>query len=266
MIPAVIRSSRRRWTLRDLPSTNNLALWLDTSDTSTVILSGSNNIEWRDKSNNARNFAQNIASSQPLFSGGGLVFDGVDDFLWNDKPFIWNTNSTINLFIVARGSAQDDKRLLGEGSSSSNNPMLSFQSGQAASSASDKIASFLRNDTGTVLRNQSALSGTAFDNVQRILQFEDTGSGITGYVDGNLGSTVSYSRTGTLTLNRMSIGAILRASTTFHFTGSIFEIIAVTGSLSLQNSQRIQGYLAHKPGRVNNLSVNHPFKTYTPRK
>jgi hypothetical protein len=44
----------------------NLGLWLDAADASSLTLNGSTVSEWRDKSGNARNFAQATAAAQPI--------------------------------------------------------------------------------------------------------------------------------------------------------------------------------------------------------
>lgn len=52
----------RQFDPRTIPG---IALWLDASDASSLTLNGSTVSEWRDKSGNARHFAQATAASQP---------------------------------------------------------------------------------------------------------------------------------------------------------------------------------------------------------
>lgn len=86
-------------------SLSGLALWLDSSDASSVTLDGSNNVsQWADKSGNARHAAQADTNLRPTYLANGinglpaLRGDGVDDMMsWP----IFTSGTNHNFYIVA---------------------------------------------------------------------------------------------------------------------------------------------------------------------
>ena len=70
-----------------LPSSNNLALWLDASDNTTVTHSSNAVSQWSDKSGQANHLLQSDSNKKPAYSNNGLnslptlSFDGTSDYL-----------------------------------------------------------------------------------------------------------------------------------------------------------------------------------------
>jgi hypothetical protein len=83
------------------PPLTNLFAWYDSSDASTITLSGSNITQWNDRSGNAKHATQSTASFQPTIVSSGLngkntiLFDGT-----NDMFNIANTTTLANNFAV----------------------------------------------------------------------------------------------------------------------------------------------------------------------
>jgi len=84
-----------------LPPQTNLFAWYDSSDASTITLSGSNITQWNDKSGNTKHATQSTASFQPTIVSSGLngkntiLFDGT-----NDMFNIANTTTLANNFAI----------------------------------------------------------------------------------------------------------------------------------------------------------------------
>lgn len=227
--------------------------WFDATD-----ITGSPVSQWNDKSNNSRHISQSNTINQPTYSNNEVQLSG-SQYLFNTTPFMYN-NGSMEVFIVASGSAQSDTRLIGEGSSTNNNPFYGIQTGKY-NDTSDKQAIFIRNDTGLVAVNKTVDAGTGFDGTFKILYWKDTGSAILTRVNGGTAVEISYTRSGSCTLNRFCIGGVLRDSFSFGFTGSIKEIVIIP---TCTEREKVEGYLAHKWNLKENLPSEHPYKSVAP--
>jgi hypothetical protein len=67
---------------------------------------------------------------------------------------------------------------------------------------------------------------------------------------------------GTLATQGMRIGSVLANPNSWR--GSVGEIIQVSGDLTVENRQRVEGYLAHKWGLEASLPADHPFRNAPP--
>jgi len=63
-----------------------------------------------------------------------------------------------------------------------------------------------------------------------------------------------------------TVNAILRNQYNTGQDGIVGEIIVVDGISTIENRQKIEGYLAHKWGLTGNLPSNHPYKTKKPQR
>jgi hypothetical protein len=245
------------------PSTiNHVELWLDASDVSTITQDGIGKVSiWADKSGGNRNLSQpGIDSIKPIFNENEILFNGTQ-YLFNNSPFMYN-NGSIEIFIVASGDSQDDKRFISEASSSDNDPIYAFQT--TSQSPTNRLAVFFRNDQYTAMMSHSPiLNDVAMDGSFKILTWKDTGSSISARVNGGTTGTINYSRSGSMTTNLFCIGGILRSSFVNGFSGSIKEII-ISSPMSNVDSQKIEGYLANKWGLKANLPADHPYKNNAP--
>lgn len=98
---------------RNIPLTYTPALWLDGSDTSTIIESGGLVSQWSDKSGNGNHATQGNDSNKPTFvdESTGLLFDGISDHLIFDGSVLVNTDYT--LFVVGERSDGNENYFLG---------------------------------------------------------------------------------------------------------------------------------------------------------
>jgi hypothetical protein len=253
--PVGVADLRGRWSFDDSnfsspvnPSDyTSLQLWLDAADLTTITHSSNSVSQWNDKSGNNRNISQTGATGlKPTLSGNSVNFNG-SQYLFNNTPFMYN-NGSIEIFVVASGNTQTDKRILFEGSSLSNNPFYAFQINNTA--PQNKLAAYIRNTDRSVRREQDAiLNDVAMDGTSKLLYWKDTGSSVSARVNGGAAGSLDYSRTGTMSSNQFCVGGVLRSSFDAGFAGNIKEIIILNPTTNSER-QKIEGYLAHKWGII----------------
>ncbi len=97
----------------------------------------------------------------------------------------------------------------------------------SGSSTGAKPRVFLRNDANGPLMGSAGTNGTIdlLDNNNRQYTVEDSGNNIKTYNNGILDINLGYSRTGTFSFNRFSVGARVSSSVSNHSTGYLSELI-----------------------------------------
>jgi hypothetical protein len=238
---------------------SGLQLWLDattglfdaTSGGSAVTTDGSAVARWEDQSGNARNVEQSVVNDRPILktsiqnSKNVLRFDGTSDYFRLDSAFMFSAGACSVFIVVSlNGSAQAARRLISEGSSISNNPIYAVI--QSKSDEGDKLAPFFRNDSGTIILDQTTSYGTAFTSEFKIVGVIDSGSNYKSFINGSTINNNNYTRSGAFTLNRFSIGCLLRGSAGNFFPMNLGEILIYNSELSESNITSIFNYLNPK--------------------
>lgn len=233
----------------------NLLAWYDFTDASKVTTSGGVNVTGViDKSTNARNLS---GVNNPQWDGSKITFNGTNNYLMSTAPFMY-ANGKIMIYIVANISSAIGSSVIAEGSSAAGNPVYQPMAVKNTASSTDN-AVFLRNDAGTTIAsNIQGYSVVAYDGTKRLIRLMDDGEFITAGANGTDGTIINaFTRAGTLTLNRFSIGCLLRSAASAFLTGSISEIIICSDET---NIYEIESYLARKHGLLSSLSATHPYK------
>ena len=253
------------------PSMISTALWLDAADTGTVTLASGAVSQWNDKSGNGRHFTQAAAANRPtletsvqnglqavrFINGPGLL----STVQWLENLSFEYAGNQISLFSVHRNLSQSAPVL----SKNTFGRLFSF----AASGSED-----FNNTQGVLLaygvtsgialyRNNATIATTGAINDQWCVVDAVRDAGI-GSVSLNGATRVNGT---TSTANQ----GITRARIGNDFTGVdsgvhgwIGEQIAIFGTLDTANTERMQGYLAHKWGLTASLPNDHPYKTVGP--
>ncbi len=169
---------------------------------------------------------------------GSLNFDGTNDYVRVNQdsglPIYSHEEFSVSLWV--RGGAQADKRVFSEGSSSNNTPVFNIGTNSGNGSEVDL---FIRLPSGSRPLSHRLSQTQPFDNTWHHLAWIDRDGQAELYVDGILdGQDFSYSKTA-MTLNRTSIGAILRASDSFHFDGLIDDVSVWEKALSEEEIQAL---------------------------
>lgn len=221
------------------PAKITTALWLDASDSATVVLNGSTVSQWNDKSGNGRNVAQSTASLQPGYSTtawsatqAAISFDGIDDYL--DAAASWTANDWSYYIVSQRTSGTPTSQtIVGNAGGSTFIPIA------LASGASNfNLFRIITNDpaamsayySGTMIKDKNATP-----TVDRAQIFTRMGN---KHILETLG-TPSFAST----LRLGTTGA-----TTYKLTGMIAEVVVTPTDSTTAERQVIEGYLAWKWG------------------
>lgn len=153
-----------------------------------------------------------------------LDFDGATQYIQiaqtKDLP-IYN-EVTYSICGWVKAPAQTDKRFFSESSTTSNSPILLLGSGYTDNK---KIRVFIRNDASVNMVAGLESTNDFFDNNWHHFCWVDDNGNANLYIDGTLDTTdFSYSRSGTFTMNRSALAAVIRASLDYFLDGELFDI------------------------------------------
>jgi hypothetical protein len=249
---AVRQATQKIWSPLTLPA---LTLWLDASDRSTLTFSGINVTQWNDKSgvgNNATSVGT-IPYTGTIGKLNAMTYPGTASTYFAG-PLV-NTGSTLTAFSVflMNSSSYSSARILSlakPGSVDFNSalyttPIQRFSSGFSA------------------YRNFTTLgSSTASFGVPVLASSLFTGADNTFYLNGTQGSTVASS--GNFGYSNYEVGGSFGEENLVPLNGLIGEVIHYTASLTINQRQQVEGYLAWKWGLQGSLPSFHPFKLFPP--
>ena len=241
---------------------SGMALWLDASDASTVVLSGSTVTGWIDKSGNGRNGTPTgtpTVSTAVFNNRQSINFNGSSYFLGS----ISITGTTVTNFAVVQltilpSAASADMRVLSLATPSNYDydsiGRLVAINGQRTGYA----------NTFTTYRNIGFATATSVVSATTpyIVHTQFNGSVPTTYLNGTQGTTV-VSSSGTFAISSYGIGNQAFPTTEF-LRGNIGEVIVYNTSLTDAQRQSVEGYLAWKWGLQGSLPSNHPFAKFPP--
>lgn len=225
----------------------NCQLWLDSSDSSTITLDGSNNVsQWNDKSGNDYHATQVSPSFRPEYSLNaynnkpGIIFNGTSEW-FADHSVAPIGENPYTLFLVCRPdsniSPQDDS-------------IISFQD-----------ISFSTNQGKWEIRidgilkyydsSEHAIDSNSWLDTQFVLSAIANNSSIDGYINGTQGNLMPTAIS-SLPTNQVyfSIGQEFDGITTPSnwFKGIIFEIILFNKILINNQRESMENYLSNKWG------------------
>jgi hypothetical protein len=276
------------WTPAYLPSTTN-ALWLDAADATTIQLrSGLYVTNWMDKSGNNRTLAQTVASNQPAYTPGGLnglsVLSFTNSYLTSTNPGstwtflhdgtkvsmfsivkVWTNSANTNvgaygLWGTVQSSSQtgsyvyvDDRRsergntnqivhvVFGGSGGFGQNSVLN-QSNNTWVTSQYRLLSLYSDPSASIASNRSIIraNGTTVSQVNIYTNAPKTGNPFD-------------------TLNIGSLGGGARP-----LVGAFAEIVFLKGTISADDRQKMEGYLAWKWGLHGQLPAGHPYKDAAP--
>ncbi|HZO85767.1 MAG TPA: LamG-like jellyroll fold domain-containing protein, partial [Verrucomicrobiae bacterium] len=175
------------------------------------------------------------ASVAPGQRGNAFTFDGTTSYLLNSHtpdnsitglPIYTAGGYSISMWV--KGAPQTARYLFSEGSTTSNNPLLILQTGQAATNNA-KFDVIIRNDAsgaaGTPV-NHVVSTNIVFDDTWHHIAWVDDRGSAKLYIDGNLDpANFSYTPVGVYTFNTTVIGTLVRAAVqNAYFLGQIDDV------------------------------------------
>lgn len=178
-----------------------------------------------------------------------VLLDGTDDYLFRAASIGAYAAGASSWFVAVRGNPAVIRRLAAEGSSASDNPIYDLLQARQTTASTGSV--FIQNDAAsTIVNDDEDVQLNAFDNTDNVYGVVDDGSSITGYLDGVASEPISYTRSGTLTLNRFAVGALLRASPALFFAGRVYALVIVNRVLTADEIANLTTSLGAEMGRV----------------
>ena len=276
------------------PAEISTEIWLDAADSSTITIVSGLISQWNDKSGNARNVSQGNSSLRPQMDSTNLNGLGVISFLGSGRRLAASTNSdwtflhdstSSSVFCVVKyGTSANpataytsistegnsitnvgyrfgfDDRETFSAPTNSNALVVSVATGGNYCAATFSATAMYSGFTDIITPNQyniicSITQPSASTLADRIKASINGGSLV-----GSQGRSVAPS-TATSTWP-LTIGAA--GSGGAPLVGGIAEVIILSSAVSVDNRQKIEGYLAHKWGLLGSLPTDHPYKTNRP--
>lgn len=212
---------------------SNCALWLDSADSSTLTLSGSNVTTWNDKSGNGRNFTASGTGATWSSTAPGLVF-------------------TTNLYTSSYTAAVTSETIFAVVKYSSTGFFIGSSANGGREVGVYSITQFGIPKTGIewgpITPVSSVSAGTTY-LVTGITSGTSVQIGVNGTTRFSTATLASGFSGGNTQLGR-------EGASSFQFQGTLYEVIAYSSVLSTADRQRVEAYLAWKWG------VNIGYTTY----
>lgn len=250
------------WTPAELTS---LALWLDADDAGTITLNGSNVSQWSDKSGNARHAVQATAAYQPLYSAAGF----------NGKPTVrFNQNFLLETAAQFPLIARSVFLVVKETTEKSNSGVLSVRPASGPFNDWNRLDA-VAYETGTISEQFAVYSGNytitpgpggLASGIYGEVKAAGTG---TLFINGaSAGNDTAFTEPAALSGGGYVLGARWISGavsfTSLGLDGDIAEVVYVGATVSTDDRQKLEGYLAHKWALTANLPADHPYKTAPP--
>lgn len=234
-------------------ASDSTTLWSDVGGTAPALNSVA---RWDDKSGNDHHFKQATGSGQPVTQtrmiGGlnALDFDGSNELVTDVNPIGATINDAFLFLVTEVDTISQDATLV----SLSGTDDLFAQRWNGATWTDGKI----HFDTGGVGGSNRISYATGWGNgdvVQLGLYCSQIDSVQQVWIDG---TSVAADATG----HAVTTAGGLKLGT--RIDGSVAELIVINGTVTTENQQNMEGYLAHKWGLAANLPGGHPYKNAAP--
>jgi hypothetical protein len=260
-------SPEELWT----PDNITTAAWYDYSDSSTLTLVSGAISQVNDKSGNARTGVQTTASKRPALQSS--IQNGLDvarhdgagdliDFISTSAGIARNIQG-LSIFSVFNRTGGDSIGLVYNASSGSATTSIRSCIGyDNPSTATFGAGRRLDSDSGQSHIGPTA-SGWLIGSAEYDYANAELYVGTDGVVSARGGFQTAGSTSDTNSLSVVS-GSIDTTIPANRFGGDVGEIIVVQEILSVDDRQRVEGYLAHKWGLESLLPGSHPYKSSPP--
>lgn len=247
-----VTAAEEPWT-PDMLSSVTLDLWLDASDAASITKDGSDLVsQWSDKSGNTNHATQATGSLQPEYSAADVNLNGNPSIAPLDSADYLQLGSTALATFWALETSGANRGFSLWGASSFVSGAFPW-SGIIAGIWDDTVngGGDVHWETGTQLTDTTPESSPTPANPGAIF--------MAGYVAS--GGSSGWGRIlSEDTPNRL----FQRSAGGRDFDGSVGEIIVCTGTLSTDERQRLEGYMAWKWGFEADLPSGHPYESAAP--
>jgi hypothetical protein len=247
------------YALKFSPLSLTPALWLDASDSNTLydattggslVAADGAIARWEDKSGNARHATQGSSGARPLRKTGVINgrdvarFDGSDDFLAVDSmsSFFNGDDTPFSLIAVANTLGNATLKVLFSAGNNTGTDYFNWL-GLDASEVT-------RASRRAVFPDEKNASGGSAWTTDHIITFASSGTTISAWLNGAAIITNADFNVATLgsNINRVSVGALVRASVALPWIGDIAEILVFSSEIATANRENVESYLSQKWG------------------
>lgn len=259
------------------PHSLGLLAWYDAADTATITSNGSAVSQWKDKGGYSYHATQSTPLFQPILAVGGIQFGSNNAHLIMPKMvsdaysilMVLKNNDTIHSSSAAQMPLSIEVL--------SNGPAFGSSTGAYA----NEVISMFDEDMAGIFADRESASSTqvaSISNAPHLFSFvlnQNWHIGLDGSNDKR--DLTAGSRHPFLTSHQVgAIGTNIRKRTSDNilehaWTGLISEVILLPTAASLEDRQKIEGYLAHKWDAINGnttlvtaLPQSHPWKYVAP--
>ena len=219
------------------------ALWLDGSDTSSLVLSGSNITTWKDKSGSSNHFTTTSGTPTSILDNGRNVVNFTSGAIMTSTNQITSTTSSA-FFIVS---------LLNSITVADVGMILGFTNIAGGDFSIRYYGNKILGGTSGSGNNGDLANGAYYVN---------------GTFNPSFGSSTylnTYSIIGTVAPS--AVTSFLTLSSAFmsrYFIGNIAEFLFYPGGVTTFQRQQVESYLAYKWGIQSTLPADHAYKTAPP--
>lgn len=246
-----------------------LQFWLDASDTGTFTWNNGYLSGWTDKSPNAYVCTQSTASNQPFYTGSNVAFGGTSNSYMNMPQAAINNANTYSLFLVMNPISATNWILSKQHDGVNSYNILSMTNttnsgGNNTTGTSQHLywhtynSGTIVNSSNTLATNTVQLIGIHYDGTTLTMNSNATTmsvtaaaaaiSNVTGATNANIGAWIQG-----VTFNNPGV-------TNFQLS----ELMFFNGTLTTEQRQQMEGYLAWKWNLQTSLSNGHPYAAINP--
>jgi hypothetical protein len=243
------------WTPANLPAGTS---WWDTTDSSTIGLSGSSVTSWTDRLNSIE-VVQFTGGNEPIYSATGMnghpgfAYNGTTQFLETADTFL--QSGTWSIFAVT------------DPSSLAAAPVV-----DADSFTTNRIAQYLRYNSSALQSISFNTAVTAFTangptptvNVPAIIYAIQNGGFLTVFQNDIAGTPTSTTGTPESAVQNMTFGASLGNTGRAFYSGEQGDIVLGETPFTTDQEQKLAGYEAWKFGTQASLNPSSPYITRPP--
>jgi hypothetical protein len=240
-------------------SNTPIVLWLDSMDSSSLLLDGINGIKkWRSNTPRPFELVQNESYARPTYSRsgayGGIEFNGSNQCIEIPQAFDMVKNQFTLFVVERRRSGKGENYFIGGTTLGLNSNLVTGYANERTG-----LMAFWNNDAAI---NVPFYAGST--EQARIWCFKKPAGAKELSVNGGPPSTSGGGVGSPTDSLRSWTGAALGRYFDRFYQGVIHEIIIYNQALNLEDTQKVEGYLAHKWALAGNLPSNHPYKTSPP--
>lgn len=209
----------------------------------------------RDGTTNDVDFSQSTSGARPIRKNVGgrwyLEFDGVDDLLKATQAGLYAAGQMTIMYAVQNTNTADVGVYVGERSSTDADPLY-YPYTETSSGTNRRL--WIKDDNATTIKNTSGSTPTPYDGNWNLFTAIDSGSSVVvenvteGGTQANTGAGTSYVRSGTVSLNRTSIGGTTSTTDGNYKTMRIGRIVAIGRLLTTQEKADVKQWIASTSG------------------